>query len=419
MKPLSDLKKQAIQLDEEDPLKGFRKLFMKSKNKRQTYLCSNSLGLPSAKAMRSMQNQMLKWADLGVEGWFNGNDNWYAFIEANLKKPLSLILGAELDEAIVMNSLTVNLHLLLISFYQPKAGRYKILMESPAFPSDLYAIKSHIKYHGLDPDEALVIVKPRCGEHLLREEDIKEVIHREGHSIALVFLSSVNFLTGQVLDMEEITRVAKAQGCLVGYDIAHAAGNIPLKLHDWKVDFAVGCSYKYLCSGPGGPGIAFVHAAHHQKDLPRLSGWWGNDPSARFQMHLQEEFVPYGGADSWQVSTPSIIGMTPLADALSLFQKAGMGALRLKSEMQTKFLLDCLQCVPSHFFEVITPKDPKQRGSQLSLLIKNKPEECLKKLEVQGFICDFRPPNIIRVTPFPLYNTYQEVYNFVSCFHKI
>ncbi|HEY4832144.1 MAG TPA: kynureninase, partial [Waddliaceae bacterium] len=276
--------------------------------------------------------------------------------------------------------------------------------------------KSHICHHGLDPDEALIILEPRFGEHLLRHEDIEQVLSEEGASIALVFLSSVNFLTGQVLEMESITSLAKSKGCLVGYDIAHAAGNIPLKLHEWGVDFAVGCSYKYLCSGPGGPGIAYVHNSHHDTQLPRFSGWWGNDPKTRFQMQLQAEFIPYGGAYSWQVSTPSILAMTPLVASLEIFEEAGIDNLRKKSELQTAFLLELLELVPSSFFEIITPKLPKLRGGQLSLLIHKNSGECLQKLEKRGVICDFRPPNIIRVKPSPFYNTFDEIYQFVCSF---
>ena len=407
---------KATQLDIQDPLKQFRRRFALPKDPNTIYFCNNSLGLPAVTTFTRMQEQLQRWSELGVEGWFEGKSNWYGSFDTPLKEPLSHLLGAKYDEVIVMNSLTVNLHLLLVSFYQPTNVRFKILIEGPTFPSDLYAIKSHICHHGLDPDEALIILEPRFGEHLLRHEDIEQVLSEEGESIALVFLSSVNFLTGQVLEMESITSLAKSKGCLVGYDIAHAAGNIPLKLHEWGVDFAVGCSYKYLCSGPGGPGIAYVHTSHHDKQLPRFSGWWGNDPKTRFQMQLQAEFIPYGGAYSWQVSTPSILAMTPLVASLEVFEEAGIDNLRKKSELQTAFLLELLELVPSSFFEIITPKLPKLRGGQLSLLIHKNSGECLQNLEKRGVICDFRPPNIIRVTPSPFYNTFDEIYQFVCRF---
>lgn len=404
---------KATQLDIQDPLKQFRTRFALAKDRNTIYFCNNSLGLPTVTTFTKMQEQLQRWSELGVEGWFEGKSNWYNSFDTSLKEPLSHLLGAKYEEVIVMNSLTVNLHLLLVSFYQPTNTRFKILIDGPTFPSDLYAIKSHIHYHGLHPDEALIILEPRLGEHLLRYEDIEQIISEDGESISLVFLSSVNFLTGQVLDMESITSLAKSKGCLVGYDIAHAAGNIPLQLHQWGVDFAVGCSYKYLCSGPGGPGIAYVHNSHHNKQLPRFSGWWGNDPKTRFQMQLQAEFIPYGGAYSWQVSTPSILAMTPLVASLEVFEEAGMDNLRKKSELQTAFLLELLELIPSSFFEIITPKSPEFRGSQISLLIHQNSEECLQNLEKRGVICDFRPPNIIRVTPSSLYNTFDEIYRFV------
>lgn len=408
---LKNYQAKALQLDEQDPLKHFRSRFALPKDPT-IYFCNNSLGLPTSNTFSRMEHQLKRWSDLGVEGWFEGKTNWYSSFDVLLKKPLSHLLGAEYDEVIVMNSLTVNLHLLLVSFYQPTNTRYKILIDAPTFPSDLYAIKSHIHHHGLDPDKALIVLEPRSGEHLLRHEDIQQTLSQQGESIALVFLSSVNFLTGQVLDMESITKLAKNKGCLVGYDIAHAAGNIPLQLHQWGVDFAVGCSYKYLCSGPGGPGIAYVHKYLHDKQLPRFSGWWGNDPNTRFQMQLQTEFIPYGGAYSWQVSTPSILAMTPLVASLEVFEEVGIDNLRKKSELQTAFLLELLALFPSSFFEMITPKETKLRGGQISLLIHQDGETCLKRLEKRGVICDFRPPNIIRVTPSPLYNTFSEIYQF-------
>ena len=411
-KHLDQEEQTALELDRQDPLSHFREQFTLPPD--TIYFCNNSLGLPPKATFKAMQEQLQRWSELGVEGWFQGKGNWYTSFDLAFGKTLSQILGAHSEEVVVMNSLTVNLHLLLVSFYQPSENRFKILMESPLFPSDLYAIKSHIRYHGLDPDQVLIIVEPRPGEHLLRQEDIEEVISQKGDEIALVFISSVNFLTGQVLDIEAISKLAKAQGCIVGVDIAHAAGNIPLKLHQWRVDFAVGCSYKYLCSGPGGPGIAYVHAYHHKTILPRFSGWWGNDPSKRFQMQLSE-FVPAEAVHSWQVSTPSILSMTPLLTSMELFNEAGMLNLRKKSEMQTAFLIKLLEKIP-HSFEIITPKNPEQRGSQLSLLILHQSERCLQNLADRRVICDFRPPNIIRVTPSPFYNTFYEIYQFACRF---
>ncbi len=412
---LQTFEKRAHELDEKDSLKGFRGRFVLPEGK--IYFCSNSLGLPAAVAHTAMQQQMERWSDLGVEGWFQGKKNWYTSLDRDMRGPLAHLLGAMRDEVIVMNSLTVNLHLLLVSFYRPTKSRFKILIEGPTFPSDLYAIKSHIRYHGLDPDSALILIEPPPGEALLQESHIEKILLQEGSSIALVFLSSVNFLTGQVIDMESIARLAHEQGCLVGCDVAHAAGNIALHLHAWGVDFAVGCSYKYLCSGPGGPGIAFVHGLHHEEKLPRFSGWWGNDPETRFQMQLQPEFIPHDGAYSWQVSTPSILAMTPLVAALELFEEAGIELLRKKSEKQTAFLLELLEQIPSQNFTIITPKEPKKRGCQLSLLIHgDHAMSSLGDLEKRGCVCDFRPPNIIRVAPSPLYNTFHEIYEFACRF---
>lgn len=411
-KILEKYQEKAVQMDNQDPLKDFRTLFALPEN--VIYLCNNSLGLPAKDTFVNMQEQLQRWAELGVDGWFKGKPNWYRGFEDYFKKPLSQLLGANEDEVVVMNSLTVNLHLLLTSFFRPTKQRFKILIESPTFPSDLYAIKSHLQLHGLNSSEALIILEPRSNEHLIRNEDIERALLTEGDSIALVFFSGVNFLTGQVFDMKRITQLAKERGCLVGFDLAHAIGNIPLELHQWGIDFAVGCSYKYLCSGPGGPGIAFVHRSHDKDTLPRLSGWWGNDPETRFKMHLQDEFTPFGVASSWQVSTPSILSMVPLAASLKVFEEAEIDRIREKSRLQTAFLMELLNLFPADLFEVITPVNPDLRGGQLSLLIHSHAEECLRKLEERGMICDFRPPNIIRVTPSPLYNTFHEVYLFAG-----
>ncbi len=412
-----DLEKKAYQLDYDDPLKSYRDLYELPTDK--LYLCNNSLGLPVKASFALMQKHMQKWSELGAHGWFNGEDNWYLSLDKPLREPLSELLGAHFDEIVVMNSLTVNLHLLLISFYQPSASRFKILIDTPTFPSDLYAIKSHLKNHGVDPEQGLIELKPRTNEFLLRNEDIEEVLKTEGKNIAIVFLSTVNYLTGQILDIEKITKLAHEQGCLVGCDIAHAAGNIPLNLHNQEVDFAVGCSYKYLCSGPGGPGFAFVHSLHHNKDLRRLSGWWGNDPNNRFKMDTQNDFIPFGGANSWQVSTPSILAMLPLIASLQIYKLAGINNLRKKSELQTAFLSELLEKLEGNF-SVITPIHPQERGCQISIKIHNHDASLfLQKLFQNNIICDFRSPDIIRITPSPLYNSFTEIYQFVLRFANI
>lgn len=409
---LKHYQKKAAQLDEQDSLKHLRARFALPKDPNAIYFCNNSLGLPAVGAFTKIEELLQRWSDVGVNGWFEGVGNWYRSFDNPLRQPLSKILGAEYEEVVVMNSLTMNLHLLLVSFYRPTDTRYKILIEGPTFPSDLYAIKSQLSFHGKNPDDALIILEPHAGEDLLRYEDFQQTLEEQGESIALVFMNCVNFLTGQVLEVEAITNLAKEKGCVVGCDLAHAAGNIPLKLHEWGVDFALGCSYKYLCGGPGGPGIAFVHKSHHNEQLPRFSGWWGNDPETRFQMQLQPEFIPYSGAYSWQVSTPSIVSLMPLLATLEVFEEAGMERVRHKSKQMTAFLLELLELAPPSCFEIITPRDPELRGSQLSIRIQQHSEEVLQKLEAQRIICDSRPPDIIRVTATPLYNTFSEIYKF-------
>ncbi len=390
------MRTKAKALDAQDPLKDLRDRFALSPG--QIYLCNNSLGLPAKNVSKAMQEQVLNWEKLGVEGWFDAKSAWYTYFRDHLNKPLAKILGAQNDEVIVMNSLTINLHLLMVSFYQPTSKRYKILTDAPMFPSDLYALQSQLKLHGYDPEEALLVV-----------DDVTKTLDQQGESIALVMINGVNFLTGKLQDIEKITQKAHEQGCTLGCDLAHAAGNIPLELHEWKVDFAVGCSYKYLCGGPGAPGIAFVHSKHHHHDLPRLNGWWGNDPNKRFQMQLQPEFVPFGGAASWQLSTPSILAMTPLAQSLAIYAKAGMERIRIKSIKQTEFLFELLE----DRFEILTPRAESLRGAQLSLVVENA-EAYVANLAKQGVVCDFRPPNVMRVTPSALYNTFEDLVDFVE-----
>lgn len=420
-KILEKFEQRALQLDAEDPLRNFRERFALPKGtlaSHKIYFCSHSLGMPPIEAFNRMQIQIENWSEYGATAWFQGKEPWASF-DHFLIDNLASLLGAQSKEVVIMNSLTVNLHLLLISFYKPLPKRYKILIDSPTFSSDLYAMKSHIRYHGFDPEQALVILKPRPGEILLRQEDIEAAIAQEGDALSLVLLSGVNFLTGQVLEIESIAHLAHQKGCLVGFDVAHAAGNIVLHLHAWDVDFAVGCSYKYLCAGPGGPGFAYIHEKHHKSHLPRFSGWWGNDPKTRFQMQQNPEFVPHGGASSWQVSTPAILAMTPMASSLHLYNEAGIERIRKKSEQQTAFLFEVLDVISSRNFEVITPKKPSQRGCQISLRINDSAEKYLSALEKLEVICDFRPPDVIRAAPSPLYNTFYEIYQFAQRFLKV
>lgn len=315
-----------------------------------------------------------------------------------------------------MNSLTVNLHLMMATFYRPTKSRFKILMEDPAFPSDTYAIKTQITHHGLDPRDALILVRPPQGEFTIQTEDIIDLINKHADQLAVVMFAGVNFFTGQLFDIERITAAAQAQGIVVGFDLAHAAGNVPLRLHDWKVDFAVWCCYKYLNAGPGAVAGAFVHQRHAtNRKLPRLAGWFGNDPNTRFRLHLEPEFVPVASADGWQISNPPIFSMAPLRASLGMFDDAGgMEPLRTKSIRLTGYLEFLLSKIGSKKCSVITPREPDARGCQLSILAHERPKGLSKELEIAGVKCDFREPNIIRVAPTPLYNTFHEVWRFAK-----
>jgi len=410
----------ARQLDEADPTPSLREAFLMPKRRgvgapsqrgEAVYLCGNSLGL-QPRAAREMVNQELDdWANLAVDAHFDGTRPWYPYHEA-LRAPLARLVGAKEREVVAMNSLTVNLHLMMVSFYRPTRSRYRVLIESPAFPSDTYAVKSHLRARGIEAADAVVAVGPRAGEHLIREEDLEETLSREGESIALVMLGGVNFLTGQALDIARITRAAHDRGCVVGFDLAHAAGNLPLRLHDWDVDFAVWCSYKYLNSGPGAVAGCFVHERHATSDLPRYGGWWGNDPSTRFRMHLNERFVPVDGADGWQVSNPPILAMAPLRASLDLFDRAGIGPLRERSMRLAAYTRALIERDHPEWFEVITPSDQSRHGCQLSILMHDRPRDRFRALVDAGVVCDFREPNVIRAAPTPLYNTFSDCWAF-------
>jgi kynureninase len=407
----------ARRLDAEDPLRSFRGQFLLPRRPDGTpvvYLCGHSLGLQPAAARALVEQELDDWARLGVEGHFRGKTPWYSYHET-LRDAGARLVGGLPREVVFMNSLTVNLHLLLATFYRPAGRRRCILTDEPAFPSDLYAVRSQVRHHGLDPADGLLTVRPRAGEHLVRAEDAEEILGRRGAEIAVVLWNGVNFLTGQFFDLGRLTAAAHRHGCVAGLDLAHAAGNVPLRLHEWGVDFAVWCSYKYLNGGPGAVAGCFVHERHgRDTSLPRLAGWWGNDPATRFRMHLEPEFVPKEGADGWQVSNPPILSMAPLRASLALFDAAGVPALRLKSERLTAYLLYLLDRLPAGRFEVVTPRDPARRGSQLSLLVHDRPRELVRALEGAGVVCDFREPNVVRVAPAPLYNTYQDVWTFAD-----
>lgn len=412
----------ALKLDANDQLAKWREQFhcpTNSEGERLIYLAGNSLGLQPKKVSQFVQQEIEDWQSLAVKAHLGGRKPWYSYHE-NFSEAGARLVGGKpgAREVVMMNSLTVNLHLMLVSFYQPTQKRYKIVMESPAFPSDLYAVTTHMRTRGIDPDEALLQLKPRDGEHIIRQEDIDGLLDEQGDSIALVMLGCPNFFTGQVFDMQRITAKAKSKGCMVGFDLAHGAGNIAPKLHDWDVDFAVWCSYKYLNSGPGAVAGCFVHERHgNNPELLRYAGWWGDDPKQRFLMHPQA-FVPQAGADGWQISNPPILAMAPLRASLDMFDEIGIDNLREKSMKLTGYLRFLIEKAGPEGFEIITPLEPESQGCQLSFLIHDKPKERFEALCEAGVVCDFREPNVIRVAPTPMYNTFHEAWRFAEILIK-
>jgi kynureninase len=400
-----------------DPLAEYRNRFYIPRNSDGgdcVYLCGHSLGLQPKSARQYIEQELDDWARLGVEGHFHARNPWMPYHEL-LAAPTARLVDARPDEVVVMNSLTVNLHLMLVSFYRPTAKRHKIVIESTAFPSDQYAVQSQIRYHGFDPANSLVEIRPRAGEMTVLTEDIETLIDREGESIALIMLGGVNYYSGQFFDCARITKAGHRKGCVVGFDMAHAAGNLPLELHGWNVDFAVWCSYKYLNGGPGCIAGCFVHERHARTfDLPRFAGWWGHDKRSRFRM--EPNIQPMIGAEGWQLSNPSILSIAVLRASMDIFDAVGMDRLRAKSEILTGYLEFLLNQTPSEDFSIITPRDPLQRGAQLSLRIKKNGRAICDRLAQQGILCDWREPDIMRVAPVPLYNTFLDVYTFAEKF---
>jgi kynureninase len=403
----------AAQLDAADALAPFRAEFHippGPDGQACAYFCGNSLGLLPKAARAAVEQEFADWERLGVEGHFHGTSPWMHYHET-LTEATARLVGAKPLEVVVMNNLTVNLHLLLVTFYRPTATRYRILMEGGAFPSDQYAMESQARLHGLNPDEVIVELVPRKGEFTLRTEDIEAKIAELGDSLATVILGGVNYYTGQAFDMAAITRAGHAVGAVVGFDLAHAAGNLPLELHGWDVDFACWCSYKYLNSGPGGTSGVYVHERFAQRpDLVRLAGWWGHDPSDRFQM--KKGFRPMAGAAGWQLSNAQIFPMAIHRVNLDIVDRAGgMAALRRKSERLTGYLEFLIRelGLPTARLEIITPADPAQRGCQLSVLVHERGRELFDYLAGQGVIADWREPNVIRLAPVPLYNSFEDV----------
>ncbi|WP_109697676.1 kynureninase [Chitinophaga deserti] len=397
--------------DQQDGLAGFKSRFHfpQHAGKDAIYFCGNSLGLQPRSVAAAIQQELEDWQNMAVEGYFRAKNPWL-FYQYNFSETLGEMMGSSPDEVTVMNTLTVNLHLILQSFYRPTKERYRIVMEAGAFPSDQYALETLVRLHGFDPDDALVEVKPREGEKLLRTEDITDVIAQQGNSLALVLMGGINYYTGQFYDMPAITAAAHKTGAYAGWDLAHVAGNIPLQLHDWKVDFAVWCSYKYLNGGPGAAGGLFVHEKHgNDPAFPRLGGWWGNDEKTRFRM--EKGFIPKAGAAGWQISTAQVFNMVALKASLEMFKEAGLGALRKKSLDLTAYL-EFLLGQTSLPCEIITPRNPEERGAQLSLFFPKDGKAIHTRMMESGIICDYREPGVIRLAPAPLYCSYSDVLRF-------
>ncbi|WP_035757342.1 kynureninase [Hugenholtzia roseola] len=406
----------AQQADANDTLRSFRQAFYfpQFKGRDVLYFCGNSLGLQPKTALSYLMQEMEDWKNLGVEGHFQGRNPWFEYHKFVSPKAARLV-GAKEVEVVVMNNLTVNLHLMLISFYRPTAQRYKIMVEGGAFPSDYYAVESQLRLHGFSPETAMVELEPRAGEHTLRTEDILAAIEKEGDSLALVLLGGVNYYTGQFFDLKRITEKAHQVGAKAGYDLAHAAGNVPLSLHEWQVDFAVWCTYKYLNSGAGGTSGVFVHEKYAQDPtLHRLAGWWGYDESKRFQM--QKGFIPMQGAAGWQLSNAQILPMALHWASLEIFEQAGMDRLRQKSlalTAYTEFLVQQFNQEQDKIrIQIITPAEKEARGCQLSLVVAQKGKDLHQFLTENGVIADWREPDVIRIAPVPLYNSFEDVYDF-------
>lgn len=401
-------------LDEQDTLNKFRNYFhipKQTNGSEVLYFTGNSLGL-QPKTTRSFIEQELKdWETFGVEGHFHAKNPWMPYHEF-LTEQMAEIVGAKPIETVVMNSLTVNLHLLMVSFYRPQGKRRKIVIEKNAFPSDQYAVKSQLKFHQ-NSDSDLIELTPRDGEKILRIEDIEKTLRENGDEIALILLGGVNYYTGQAFDMKRITEIGHEIGAIVGFDLAHAAGNLLLKLHEWNVDFAAWCSYKYLNSGPGGIAGVFVHEKHAESfDLPRFAGWWGHDKETRFLM--DDKFIPIKGAEGWQLSNPPIFQLASLRASLEIFHEAGMENLVEKSKKLTSYLEFLLNEIKDERIEIITPNDENQRGCQLSIRVKNADKSLFKAISGKGVIADWREPDVIRVAPVPLYNSFIDCWKFVK-----
>jgi kynureninase len=406
----------ARELDRGDPLREFRDRFELPSAGGATpiYLVGNSLGPLPLASREAAVREMDRWGTLGVDGWFE-DPSWYG-LDDRFLGPLSRLVGAHPAEVAIMNGLTVNLHLLLASFYSPTAGRRSILIERPCFPSDRFAVETHLRWHGVDPETDLIEIGPGEDGVLLNESDIERALKERGDRVALILLGGVNFLTGQLLDLPRIVKAARGCGARVGFDLAHAVGNVPLHLHDWDVDFAAWCHYKYVNAGPGAPAGVFVHERHAtDRQTLRLGGWWGNDPETRFRMQLDPGFVPRADAGGWQLSCPPVLAMAPLGPALALFDEAGTEPLRAKSVRLTAYLEWLLSPLLNGPDRILTPPDPERRGAQLSIQVEAA-AHVQQRLQQEGVIGDFRQPDVLRLAPCPLFNTYHEMWRVAEIF---
>lgn len=406
--------------DADDALASFRNKFHIPKDatgKELIYLCGNSLGLQPKITSEYIKEELADWANLGVEGHVEGKHPWLPYHEF-LTENMAKIVGAKPSEVVVMNTLTTNLHLMMVSFYQPTKTKYKIVVESDAFPSDKYAVESQLKFHGFDPKDGLILWKPRKGEELCRFEDLEEIMKTHGNEIALLMIGSTNYYTGQSFPLKKITELGHKYDCMVGFDLAHGAGNIQPNLHETGADFAVWCTYKYLNSGPGSLGGCFVHERHaNNEQLNRFAGWWGHNKKTRFNMRQDFDALP--GAEGWQLSNPPILSMAAIRASLDTFAEAGFENLRKKSEKLTGYLEFLLDEMKNDAINVITPRNPEERGCQLSIQVKNADKNLHTKLTEAGVISDWREPDVIRVAPAPLYNSFEDVYRFSEKLKKV
>ncbi len=404
----------AKKLDKEDTLRHFRKKFhipRQANGKEVIYLCGNSLGLQPKNTKTYLLQELEDWKNYGVEGHFHAKRPWMPYHEF-LTEKMAKVVGAKPSEVVVMNTLTTNLHLMMVSFYRPTKERFKILTDWNPFPSDQYAVNSQVRFHGFSPDEAIIEPQPKGDSAIIETEDILQLIENQGHEIALIMIGGVNYYSGQLYDLKAITSAAHRKGCQVGFDLAHGAGNVRLDLHEVGCDFAVWCTYKYLNSGPGSLAGCFVHERHADSDLPRFEGWWGNDKATRFKM--ERNFVPIGGAETWQLSNPPILSMAAVMASLDVFDEAGMDNLLEKSKKMSAYFDFLMAEMSNEKIRIITPTAEAERGCQLSLQVKNGDKKVFEDLTAAGIISDWREPDVIRIAPVPLYNSFEDIWKFVD-----